>query len=999
MQICASCVRESEGDFAFCPYCGAPFAAAAQPREQRKTVTVLFCDISGSTSLGESIDPEALRALLARYFDRMKGIVEAHSGSVEKFIGDAVMAVFGVPVVHEDDALRAVRAALEMRDALPEVGLAGRIGVNTGEVVTGTAERLATGDAVNVAARLEQAAEPGAVLLGEETLRLVRSAVEVEPVEPLDLKGKTDPVLAYRLLSVHDASERRPTTAMVGRETELRRLAAAFEQAVHDHSCQLFTVLGAAGVGKSRLVAEFLQTIDGKVVRGRCLPYGEGITYWPVIEVLKQLDAVPSDPAAAAALRSLLGETGVGTSAEEIAWAFRKLLEEQAQERTLVCVFDDLHWGEQTFLELVEHVADLSRDVPILLLCMARPELLEKSPGWGGGKWNATTVLLEPLDGAETEQLLDELGDVKGELRERITRAAEGNPLFLEEILALVRGSGDREIAVPPTIQALLAARLDQLDPSERAVLQCGSVEGRVFHRSAVQALSDENGQLSSRLIGLVRKELVRPDRPQFPVDDAYRFRHLLIRDAAYDALPKAERAELHERLAAWLEERQATLVELDEIVGHHLEQAARYRKDLGEPDPNLAERAAERLAAAGRRALWRGDPRAAASLLARAVALVQPVRLNVHLELDLARALFGHDIERAVAVAETVTESAQAAGDQAGAALARVVAGHYRLFSVADIAVDELEGLAHEALPLLEEAGDHAGLVHVWWAIGSGVANFRAKYDEWAKAADQALHHSRLAGQYQTDLFRLPDSLFFGGTPADEALRRLDAVLPEPAHPSSLLWRAVLLAMLNRFDEAQPLAADAGARLRELTGDAAGGFMLSQVAHFAGNDETAARELRQYCDLLQERGLRFQLSSYAPLLGRLFCMLGRRDEAVPLVELARELGDEQDVITQMAWRQVHALISAGRGEYADAETLAREAVALARTTDGLNWQGDAFCDLAEVLRAAGRIDEATATIGQALECYDRKKNLAIGARVRTHVPEWTRVGASGRNG
>src|SRR5690349_15429286 len=326
---------------------------------QRKTVTVVFCDVTGSTALGESTDPEALRALLARYFERMKGIVESHGGSVEKFIGDAVMAVFGVPVSHEDDALRACRAAIEMRDAFPELGIAGRIGVNTGEVVTGTEERLATGDAVNVAARLEQAAQPGDVLVGEATFALVREAVEVEPVEPLELKGKSEPVPAFRLLSVREGGERRFATAMVGRETELRRLRDAFHQSVQNRSCQLFTVLGSAGVGKSRLAAEFLGDLDGRVVRGRCLSYGEGITYWPVVEILKQLATLPEGDAARP-LRFVLGESETPAAAADIAWGFRKLLEQEAQAQQLVCVLDDLHWAEKTLLDLVEHVADLS---------------------------------------------------------------------------------------------------------------------------------------------------------------------------------------------------------------------------------------------------------------------------------------------------------------------------------------------------------------------------------------------------------------------------------------------------------------------------------------------------------------------------------------------------------------------------------------------------------------------------------------------------------------
>jgi class 3 adenylate cyclase len=315
---CPACGKENPDGFQFCGFCTAPLTG--ESREQRKTVTVLFCDVTGSTALGESTDPEALRALLARYFERMKGIVESHGGTVEKFIGDAVMAVFGVSVAHEDDALRACRAAVEMRDALPELGIRGRIGVNTGEVVTGTSERLATGDAVNVAARCEQSAEPGEVLIGESTCALVREAVVTKPVQPLVLKGKTEPVPALRLVSVVEAPERVHGARFVRRERELEEIAAAWIRASGEQRWELVTVVGEAGVGKSRLVAEALTGLDARVVRGRCLPYGDGITYWPVVEVVKQLDAVPSDPAAGEAIRSLLGESEHGTSADEIAW-------------------------------------------------------------------------------------------------------------------------------------------------------------------------------------------------------------------------------------------------------------------------------------------------------------------------------------------------------------------------------------------------------------------------------------------------------------------------------------------------------------------------------------------------------------------------------------------------------------------------------------------------------------------------------------------------------
>ena len=538
-------------------------------------MTVLFCDLTGSTALGESTDPEALRALLARYFERMKAIVESHGGTVEKFIGDAVMAVFGVPVVHEDDALRGVRAAVEMREALPRLGLEGRIGVMTGEVVTGTEERLATGDAVNVAARLEQAAQPGEVLMGQPTLALVRETVETAPVEPLVLKGKAAPVAAYRLVRVLRARERRHRARFVGRERELALIRASAERTRVDRCCELVTVVGDAGVGKSRLVAEVLASVEATVVRGRCLPYGEGITYWPVVEVLNQLDELPADADAAAVIRSLLGESDAATTAEEIAWAFRKTLEHAAARRPLVVVLDDIQWGEETLRDLIEHVALLSTGAAILLLCIARPELVERHPAW------PVTLRLEPLGVDDVEQLIPE--HVSDELRERIARAAGGNPLFIEEMLAMA-GEADGDVVVPPTLQALLAARLDQLEPSERLVLERGAIEGEIFHRGAVQALAPEELHVTPRLAALVRKELIRPDRAQLAGEDGFRFRHLLIRDAAYDGLPKAMRAELHQRFASWLEEHGTELVELDELLGYHLEQACNYHAELGTP-------------------------------------------------------------------------------------------------------------------------------------------------------------------------------------------------------------------------------------------------------------------------------------------------------------------------------------------------------------------------------------------------------------------------------
>jgi len=971
---CASCGHQNGPAARFCEACGAALSDGSEAR--RKVVTVLFCDVVGSTALGESTDPEALRALLARYFERMSGIVESHEGTVEKFIGDAVMAVFGVPVVHEDDALRACRAAVEMRDAFADLGLEGRIGVCTGEVVTGTVERLATGDALNVAARLQSAAAPGEVLIAGETRLQAGAAIEAETVEPLVLKGKSDPVVAFRLVAAHEAAERPHDSVFVGRTRELELLTAAWARAVEESRCELVTVVGDPGIGKSRLAAEALASIGARVVRGRCLPYGAGITYWPVVEVIKQLDLLPSDPAAASAIRSLLGESDADASAEEIAWAFRKLLEEQAP---LVVVFDDIQWAEETFLDLIEHLSLLSAGAPLLLLCMARPELLDRRPAW------PVTARLEPLTGEDTAALIG--AGLPEELRARIEEAAAGNPLFIHEMVAMA--AEDRgDIEVPATLKALLAARLDRLDPAERRVLERGSVEGVVFHRGAVQALTPEETQLTPRLAALVRRQLIRSDRTQFAGDDGFRFRHLLIRDTAYDALPKSTRAELHERFADWLEHH-ADLVEQDEIVGYHLEQAALYKNELGQTDPALAERAGARLAAAGRRALWRADMRAAAGLLERALQLTRPTRLDVVLELDLANAIsFGDGPAAAKIIAAAAAERARAAGDETGELLARFGVALLNALLGRGGTADEFERLAWDVLPQLERAGNHAGQAYVWRALGGIVANTRGQFEEWANAAERALDNDLRAGRSRSDsLNSLGSALLMGPRPADEALRAFDAVLPGLPSARPLLVRACMLTMLACLDEADAIAREA-AHLSHETGDEMAHVTLGLIASTAGRYDDAATHLRRVCDFLEARGMHFALATFAPMLGWLLCKLGRFDEAEPLARLGREIANGDDPSDQMLWRRARALVDSSRGHHAEAERLAREAVAITGRTDALNWQGDALSDLAEVLHAAGRADEAEATLTQALERYERKLNLAQAAQTRARLAE-----------
>jgi class 3 adenylate cyclase/tetratricopeptide (TPR) repeat protein len=981
MRTCSSCGREIEGDFPFCPHCGAELAAAAT-REQRKTVTVLFCDVTGSTSLGESVDPEALRALLARYFDRMKAIVERHGGTVEKFIGDAVMAVFGVPVLHEDDALRAVRAAAEMRDALPELGLQARIGVTTGEVVTGTEERLVTGDAVNVAARLEQAAPPGQVLIGQPTLALVGDAAEVEPVEPLELKGKAEPVSAFRLLRVREAPERRHETHFVGRERELGLMREAWERVRAEGRCELVTVVGDAGVGKSRLVAEFLASVDTGVARGRCLPYGEGITYWPVVEVLKQLAVLPGDETAATAIRSLLGESEAASSADEIAWAFRKTLEQAATERSLVVVFDDIQWGEETFLNLIEHVALLSSDASVLLLCMARPELAEGHPAW------PVTLWLEPLADDDVEELISERAPER--LRERIARAAGGNPLFIEEMLAMA-GEADGEVLVPPTLQALLAARLDQLETAERSVLERGSIEGEIFHRGAVQALAPEETQVTPRLAALVRKQLIGPDRTPLAGEDGFRFRHLLIRDAAYDALPKATRAELHQRFAAWMEQHGAALVELDEILGYHLEQACKYRAELGLPDDAILKaKARRRLADAGHRAARRQDYAAAASLLERAVALVPPSEVDLLLEHELAGVLgWASRAEDALRRADALAERALATGDQIVALCGRIQAGIVRV-SFDRKAAKELSALLEQALPAFEAAGDNLALYFGYFALGE-VADAAGRPDTALEAFERAFAHARQVGHQPSSMLgTLAYCRFIGTTPVSELLVWLDETEPRAGRDQFFsAYRAWSLAKLGRFDEARAILA----RARADQAERGGGTLLANLTCFesagvellAGDPAAAAEFGAEGCRLHEELGNSDPLATAAGDLAQTLYALDRLDEADTWVGRA-ELGASEDVWAQMTLRQVKGKLLARRGGHAEAQRLAREAVTIGDETELLDVQADAYADLGEVLLLGGELTEGAAALEQARARYERKGNLVMAGRMRDRL-------------
>jgi class 3 adenylate cyclase/tetratricopeptide (TPR) repeat protein len=1065
MAACPRCGEENPDRSRFCSACGAPLAAEPErSREVRKTVTVVFSDVIGSTALGAGRDPESMRRVMSRYFEEARGVHERHGGTVEKFIGDAVMAVFGIPQLHEDDALRAVRAAAELREhlvALNEelerdwgVRLQVRTGVNTGEVVAGDSsggQQFATGDAVNVAKRFEQAAQPDEILLGEATYRLVRDAVVAEAVDALEVKGKEEPLNAFRLLEVSTDSPgtaRRLEGPMVGRAHERTLLEQAYARVVRQRSCHLFTLLGAAGVGKSRLVAEVIETVgaDAGVLVGRCLPYGEGITFWPVAEIVRQaadlhdedtsaearakiasrLADLPEAPAVVERVAETLGLEAAPASPDETFWGIRKLLEALARNRPLVVVLDDLHWAEPTLLDLVEHVADWARDAPILVLCLARPELLDQRAGWAGGKLNATSILLEPLSDEECALLIENLLGAAGfpeSERARIADAAGGNPLFVEEMLGMLIDDGllRREdghwvadealtdVAVPPTIQALLAARLDRLDGSEREVIERASVEGKVFHRSAVLELAPDplRVDVPAHLLTLQRKELIRPSRSDFVGDDAFRFRHLLIRDAAYDSLPKQLRAQLHERFAGWLERAAGERVrEYEEILGYHLEQAYRYLAELGPLDEHahgLASLAGERLAGAARRARARHDLNAARGLLERAVALYSPSdEQRLALLPDLGDLLSEQgDFEPAETILTEAIERADIVGDRRTAAYARVALVGMRLSSDPEGRGEEALRVGEEAIRTFRALGDDRGVAETALRL-QWVRFQRGQLEANRKALEAAIPYAARAGDVMLEgsmRIWLATGHFFGSTPLDVVERKIRENLTW-AREHGLRrheWTSlrILSASVGRqgriaeardlMNEAREISADFGVTPYMAMGDAE---TTGYLEHLTGDLVAAERAQRRGYDILESYGEMGFRSTLAAELGETLYDLGRFDEAATFAEESREAAASDDISSQVLWRGVRAKVLAREGDFLSAEGLAREAVRLAGGTEMLEGQALALSDLAEVLRLANRPAEAAAALREAIEIYEKKGNVVMATKAGERLSE-----------
>ena len=1036
--------------------CAGPLPPEPFPSgEARKTLSVLFCDVVGSTPLGERLEPESVRRVMTRFYDEMRAVLERHEGTVEKYIGDAVMAVFGVPVLHEDDALRAVRAAAEMQRALAtlnaelkatwDVALQTRIGVNTGEVVVGDPRgggSFVVGDAVNVAARLEQAAGPGEILLGPETYALVRDSVTVDEGRPLSLKGKAAPVTTYLLIDVKPGLEAPPreTPAFVGRDDELDALRREFDRSVRERSCLLMTVLGAAGVGKSRLADEFAAGVapQARVLRGRCLPYGDGITFWPVAEMVKEACGITASDtlqdarskvvrlmadgeeveliAERVAAMSGLAETSAGM--QEMFWAVRRFLESLQRERPVVVLFDDIQWAEPTFLDLVEYLAGWSRDARILVVCLARPELLDLRPGWAGLATTAGTLTLSPLNDDESRELIGNLlgaSSLAPSDAARIVDAAGGNPLFVEEMLRMLEDEGvlirddDRwrvvgdlaQVSLPASIHALLAARLDRLSSEEKAVLGTAAVIGKEFWWGAVSDLAPAHLQpgAGTHLQTLVRKGLILPERSTLVGEDAFRFHHILIQEAAYQGLSKERRADVHERLADWIEERSGERVfEYEEVVGYHLQQAYRYRSELGPMDDRVAtlgERAAERLSSAGRRALARRDVATAATLLERAASLYVPGdRARLALLPDLGEALMETgDLAGAAQVLSEAIEGADALGD-------RGLKGHAAVVRLMLMASTDPKGLSEVALrqlegtiPVFEELGDHRGLARTW-RLKADVHWTRARYAAADEAIERAIGHARRAKAVWEEADSLglyTGTAVYGPMPVAEAVERCERILDEGSgdrlvQDGAVRSLAALRAMQGRFEEARELATRAGDTLQDLGLWLRAAFLsetLGFVERLAGDAAASERALQAGYDIADKLGERGYLSTAATLLAHAVLDQGRLDDADSFIVLGEEAGAEDDLTTQVLVRSARGRVLAARGRPQEAEPHVREAVALAEETDDLNMRADVLMDLAEVVGLGGDRAEMTRVLDRAIALYEAKGNIVMAAEAR----------------
>jgi class 3 adenylate cyclase/tetratricopeptide (TPR) repeat protein len=975
---------------------------------ERKLATVLFVDLVDSTSLVSASDPEVVRRRVTRFFDRVSRIIETHGGTVEKFAGDAVMAAFGVPTAHEDDAERAVRAGLEVLDSIEDLELQARIGIEAGEVVTGAGDStFATGEAVNLAARLQQVADPGKVLIGPGVHRLTMGRIEVDDIGPVEVRGRSEPVWVWEALSADGrAPAQVPVTPLVGRGHELELLENTYARSVRDRRAHLFTIYGEPGVGKSRLANEFIASLEGAtILKGRSLPYGEGITYWPLAEMVKgAADIADDDPidvaieklrecCPAEAVAEVIGlATGVleavhgERSQQEISWAAREWAQLMAQTQPLVLVFEDIHWAEDPLLELIEHMTEWVRDGSLLIVCLARPELLDVRSNWGGGRVRATSIELEPLGAADSEELIDALSggdELSAETRKALLAKTEGNPLFLEEVMLTVAEFGEERAAagIPDTLQALIAARIDRLDPTSKSALQRASVIGRAFWAGAIEHLS-HGESVEPALDDLQLRDLIiLQPRSSLSNETAYRFKHVLIRDVAYASLTKSARASHHARFAEWLGERAGD--ELLEIRAHHLDHAASLLADLdGAPPADLAREAAATLQEAGRRALAREANQAARNSFLRSIEL-EPTIERRYLAAKAAWRL--DDLPAVAREMEPVREEAARIGD-------RVLEGK-ALAGLADMVLmreaDPLRAgvLADEALEAIGDSDPVARFdaLRVRWHA----SYWRGHLADAEKYLSEQKELARAAGRKDLESVALLTraetySAMLDFDEAEEKLEQARELAEEsgtiaPRGRVLLVWSKIYLARghLEQAEaaaqEAQRLFSEAGA----VWAVARALNMGAWVAWESGDLEKGEQRFQKSIRLLKPLGDRATLCESQRGLAELLIERGRIEEAERYAYAARETVGPLDVTSRATTAGSLAMVRAAQRRDDDAERLFNEALETLAGTEFRMIEDELLANFAQFLRERGRDDEAAALDERREELLNAAKSSA----------------------
>jgi len=959
---------------------------------ERKLATVLFADLVGSTQLLDGQDPEITRRRVTSFFDGVQRCIETHGGTVEKFAGDAVMAAFGIPIAHEDDADRAVRAGLGILDHVSDLGLEARVGIEAGEVVVDeTDSTFATGEAVNVAARLQQAAAPGEILMGESAHRLTVGRIEAESAGPLELRGFRNPIAAYRAIAVRDGQPHAKVSApFVGRLSELDLLENTLARTIRDRRPHVFTVYGEPGVGKSRLIREFLAGVEGTtILSGRALPYGEGVTYWPLAEMVKSAAGITDDdPMETAkqklieccgdeAIAELLGlASGVMEAVEgergapEIAWAAREFADELADVQPLIMVFEDIHWAEEPLLELIDHLAQWVRERALLILCLARPELLDVRPGWGGGRVRSTAIELEPLGRNDSEALADALLEehqVSGNIRARLLDKAEGNPLFVEETVRMLLEQGaDGGDRIPDSLQAMIGARIDRLPAGAKIVLQRGSVIGRTFWAGAIDHLSPEYDadELEDLLDDLLLRDLVtREERSTIGGEAAYRFKHVLIREVAYGGLSKSGRAEYHTRFAEWLREKADK--EVIEIRAYHLDQACLLYAELdGHPPEELARTAAKALASAGKRALALESNLSARKLLLRSVELESTLGrrfLAARAAWQLGDLPVVRD-EMTVLVAEAAAEGDRAIQSRALTALSEVAAS-------LDGELVRAAELADEALAVVE-ADDHDGRFRAldrrarvarWAGREAEAEEYLQQALEAARAAARKDHEARAALQLA--------GIYVGRMEEDKAAPLIDRALALAEESGSIVARASaaqskggLHRVRRQYEEAEGWLTKALDLYRETASVpeiAWTSRQLAQVAWETGNPAKAEKLFRESIRLLAPMKERGTLCESQRLLSQLLLAEGRIDEAEKFALAAGETVSAEDVTSRATTRVALAQVRAAQGRYEEADTLFAEAAEIIGTSEHCRILLDVLPPYADFLRGLERDAEA----------------------------------------